>query len=780
MSLWLKNNKLVVDSLNRPIDCSTCPCVPPVPVECSEAVDAEIQAYLDIIDPDTQQHVWSLYGTYEANYTCAEWSYDTELQEWTLIRPASGYLLVALRKGQIVTDTTGCLAEKLVYAKTIYNVTTGEYKTIGCQCRISDHECKHRKTVLSDYLIAGELHVKPYAESDSGASYAPSDACEVDPCELLKLKLDAAHYWHGGQLMSEGYYDWLTASHVWQSDNYNYQPFLMAIKWEVEMSYSDSESHDPIYNLTFINCDCTSITTHTLQAGETCLEYAGICTLEDPCINLMLLHNKAEENGWLWHGEGVLAHLAKVTVNDVTTYGSWYALREQSWNYGYSEYVAYVKRMCCAETADGYWVINCECGSAGFYAKDSPVEAYWKYFDLDGVCACPWEDGHYPDRELLLTYPEDFGLMEVVWGNDNKFEYEFDTEEYNPDEGAYTVHHEGCNVCGYHYEPNQGYGGRTMYIDYRAMCFTGLSFQSDGSQGVWVRVIYPHGSQGAPYYNGYRRYFAIPANNFSYPYGIYDIATFTGTHFTPFAHDSEIYSETDGTRYLDGLDFKGFGYTWNAGGWYADMYINMCNPTETCDYNIQSESEARSEAGCDMTAPTPCITVNDKNDVHWDKPALLTPDFTVVTHDCQVRRVVPDPEDPYWYYYCYLHKWWEIGASIGQCAWSMLNVHYVETNLGFIIKGMDGYRESYVLIGVSNYPEYAWCWDEDAKNPEQEPWSGEYNDPYHWLDKTITCPADEDMHFCVGGFDIPDDSDSDESESTSDESTSISDTEESI
>lgn len=776
MPKWLKSNgKPIMDSSGRPFDCPTCPCTTPVPVECAEAVDTEVQAYLDIIDPDTQQHVWTLYGTYEAAYTCAEWAYDDSdsdgVMEWRLVHPASGYLLIALRKGQIVTDTTNCYEEKLVYAKTIYNIATGEYKTIGCQCRVSDHECKHRKTVLDDYLIAGELHVKPYDESDSGESYAPSDACEVDTCELLKLKLTTAQYWHGGTLMSEGYYDWLLAPHDWRYDNYHYQPFKMALKWSVDMSESESSSAEPIYNLTFIDCECSYITTHTLQTGESCLEYAGICTLEDPCIELMLLHNKAMENGWIWHGEGVLAHLAKREYNGTTTYGDWYELRQQYW-YSSSEYeegISYVIRMCAAETPTGYWVMSCGCGTPYYYGKNENTEGYWKYFDLEGVCNCSTSDNdeHSPTRELILSYPDDFGIIDVQYGNDSKFTYEYDTHESDPDEGSYTAHHEGCDVCGYDFEPNQGYGGRTMYIDYRALCWIGKCFDYDATEKVMVRVSYPAGSEGAPYIRNIKRYCSPPMGGSTYTWGIYDDAEFANGYLTPFVHDDDIgYTITysNGTppysRY--GFDFKGYGYTWSAGGWIADQYINVCNPTEYCDWSITSREQAESEAGCSDQQPTPCITVNDMNDVNWDKPALLTPDFTVVEHACIVREEVHDyswvdedtGEEYHWYEseWCYTHKWWEIGASIGECVWSMLNVHYVRTNEGFIVKGLDGFTESYVLIGAGNYPDYTWCWDDECKHPYVEPW-GEVYDPCHWLDKTITCPADLDMHSCLGWTD---------------------------
>jgi len=121
--------------------------------------------------------------------------------------------------------------------------------------------------------------------------------------------------------------------------------------------------------------------------------------------------------------------------------------------------------------------------------------------------------------------------------------------------------------------------------------------------------------------------------------------------------------------------------------------------------------------------------------------------------DCSVRRVYPDPDYIWEYYYAYTKKWFTVGANVGECAWYLLNVNYIRTNKGLIVKGLDGFRESYTLIGVSNYPQYACGIGEGSE---------------HWNDKVEECPADEDMHSCLGFDDwgFPEDSDS-ESESSS-------------
>ena len=763
---WIKNGKKIIDSQGRPALCGRCPCGGVS--TCEGAVDAEAARLLALVDEDTQRHVWMLQNTFTMDYQCASWLYDEENDTWTLVNPASGNLLIALYRGSNVADTAETSASLLTYAVTLSNLQTGKRRVVGCECRVSGHECMPRAVVLDDYDIAGSLAVWA---PDEGDEYTPADSCRVDTCDLLKFKLQTAQYWHGGTMLGEGYYDWLLSPQQWEPANYRYQPFLQAVKWQLSAT---------VYSITYINCDCTYISTHNLAEGETCLEYAGICTLEDPCIALMLLHNRAEQNGWLWHGEGVLVHLAKVTVNGVTTYGDWYALREQSWSGGgYGESMAYSRGMCCAETATGYWVMSCGCDTPAFYTKDDPVEAYWLYLDLEGVCACQWDNGRYPDRELILAYPDLFGIDDVVWGNDNKFEYTYDTTAYNQDDTTYTSHHAGCNTCGYHYEPISGYGGRTMYIDYRALCFTGRAFWRDGSVKTWVRVVYPYGSRGAPSSYNIRQYFAPPGNAFGLGNGIFDTAEFTGTVFTPFTRDAEIYSATDGTVNSTGVIFSGWNYAWNHDQWSTFAQVNGCQPVEELSPYTDSGDEelVREEAGCDATT-SPCIDITTTSSVNFEFSAVLSPNTTMTVHPCSVRSVrhlETGPEGDImdiWYEWFYTRKWITIGANVGTrqtqygqvCGWLMLNICYVETNLGFIVKGEQGYFETYVLPGAVNAPEAVACWPADWKEPEYDPASGTWYDPHHWLDQTITCTADEDMHFCIEGFEVPADADDEEGE----------------
>ena len=487
---------------------------------------------------------------------------------------------------------------------------------------------------------------------------------------------------------------------------------------------------------------------------------------------MMLLHNKAEENGWIWHGEGVLVHLAKIEYAGTRYFGDWYAWRETSYWNGYDENSAYEIYQACADTGNTYHLVTCGCSvvTKKKIYDDSQTESstnpanYRLYLDMDGICNCNTGGDNYPDRELLLTYPDVFGVIDTCYGNHAKFRYTYTSVGHNPDEGDYTCQSEGIDVCGQDYEPVQGHGGRTMYIDYRALCVICKGFWQDGTVMDMVRVLYPSDSEAAYWYQ-YTKRLIVPATSdaFSGRHGFYETAEFTGTYYTPFTDDTEIYHEqtcTDGSHYeRHGLKFSGWNYSWYYSGWDADMYVNGCQPTETCGWEGYTREQVEDDNGCNINVPTPCIGIGDTASHLYDKLPVLSPDFTVVDHPCSVREVVHEytmgeGEDQYTFYeyeWCAIRRWITIGVDTGSCNWLMLNVNYVRTNKGLLVKGLGGYVDSYVLLGASNYPQYTYCWypttDEDTP---------------HWNDETVVCTPHLDMLSCLGfdDWNIPEESDS--------------------
>lgn len=667
-TLWLipKNGdgqlSLIVDEYGRLVLCGECPCGEET--DCIQAVGDKVDEMLLEVDPTTQEPIWDLLGTHTCDYQCAVWEYDDENDTWSLVSQADGHLLVALPIGTVVSDTAQGSATLLVYAKTLINTQTLEKVTIGCQCRVSQHECKHSMVTLRDCNIAGQL---PVWEPDEGESYSPADGCRVDVCELLKLKLTTAQLWHGGTMMGEGYYDWLLTPQQWEPANYRYQPFLQAIKWQFSAT---------TYAITYINCDCTSISTHNLAAGETCLEYAGICTLEDPCIALMLLHNKAEANGWTWHDEGLLLHKVYAECSGTRTYGDWYDID------------SYRRCMAMAESQDTMYIVVCGCYLETLSKPATPAD-YYLYLDYPDACVC------VDKRELVLAYPEVFGVLDISYGNHSKFR--FTSSYYDPLSGW--INNTGVGICSYAAAVEGGcdsYGGniRTLsnnYIDYRCFCYVHKVLTDSCEQKVRVERIDPQGSYAGSWSGA----------------GNYDTAEFIG-HLVPFATDP---------------DFSGFGGTGVFGGQvhYWSCYIGFPPQPECYD------TDGDAQAVCARPAPSRPSSY-DCTDMTVGMPEfgvrVSPPDYTMTLVPCVVQ---PEPGSTR---YCATPAHWVIGHQVGENTWVVYREQYIETNKGWLRYGVPGYVPSFTLYGV--------------EGPATQPW--EIGSICH--DRVLVARVDESMHGC--------------------------------
>lgn len=764
MGVWTKNGKILVGNNGHPIDCDQCPCGG---LTCDEAVDREVASMLAERD-EQGRPIWSLYGTYSPDFSCAAWHYDETYGEWILDRTASGSLLVALQVGTTVTDTTNCLPSFLLYAKLLYSASQGLWHTVGCECVVQDHQCTRRKASLRDYSIAGVLPPWQLPEGTPAASYEPYMACQPDPCQVLKLKMTTAHYWHGGEWFGEGYYDWLLAPHGgWVPENINYWPFQMAIKWQEDVSESVSSSFQPTQYLTYLACDCSGIATHTIHEKEAVLEYAGACTIQEPCVDLLLLHNQAMFNGWIWHGEGALVHKATMYHNgEIVHIGDWYALRDQKWTYsydGYSEEYNYNLCLCAAETDDAYYIVNCDCYTSGqpTYKRKYDVDDYYLYLDMDGVCNCQvsHEDSR-PDRELLLAYPDVFGVVDMCFGNHAKYDYSY-SYSYEDDWGeTVSGSDSGCHTCGVIEEPTSGVHMRTMYIDYRTINVILPAFWMDGTEKLCLRVLYAPHSRAVPTrssgWNTTYYYWAEPWTRSPFtsrPWGIYDTVSFRGDYWTPFTNDPDFRYEYS----FPSTEFTGYAHYWSHAGWESDQWVNGCQKSGGCDY--YNREDAEDAAGCSASVPTPCIGVGGDNGHSWALAPLLTPDFSVADHPCQISSQTIHGEYMDITKYCIdAYRWITIGADVGtydgNCYWMLYHVQYVKTNKGYIIKGLGDYQKTYTLLGAKNYPQYTACWGQD---PEEQ---------VGWNDTILPDISDEDMHFCSNfEWELPDGSDSESSTS---------------
>lgn len=424
MTKWLKNGKPIVDANGHPIDCPTCPCGS---IECREAVDNAVNNLLTLKDEE-QHYIWALQETYTPQYTCAVWTQDAETEEWSLVSMADGKLAVAFLVGKKVSDTAGSYARFLVYAKTLYSASLDQWLTVGCECHITGHECKHRMVSLTDFNVGGLLDVYKPEESDSTQSYEPSDACKADPCDVAKLKLQSAHDWHyGGTMHGEGFYDWWTDSRHRQQD-WAMTKYLKALEWtDYEVDESDSEIHS-IRMLTYIPCACDSenLVTHTLSSNEKLHSYSGICSMESNCQTQVLfrlrtlLDEEASDSDSevpnLWEEVASVAtdFVCAVFENgqcvSPSTGNLCIAFSRPSWlTYGSVDIygVSLITGVTLRNTRTGrYRTIGCKCNYGDW--------SYWtcsqQFYEHDDVCIggiLPVAPDNCTERNACATYPCD-------------------------------------------------------------------------------------------------------------------------------------------------------------------------------------------------------------------------------------------------------------------------------------------------------------------------------------------------------------------------------------
>lgn len=686
----------------------------------------KVRYYLDIeaSDSDSENpNVWEEVASVASDFTCGTW------ENSQCVVPSSGnVVIVANRPRWMSSWGMGEHAWSFVTATTLHNTRTDAYRTIGCQCRYEYHECTLYEFDSEGYCIAGVL---PVAENTCD--------CSTEYCATTSLIFDAYAEWYDGTVYGEGF-----IQHLRPWEDYNPMSYELFHKCLVcPVSESDSSSSPQMWYAA-LNCSCVGQAhpldeSGVLGANDSVHELAGVCTNQD-CLNLITLKKTAIDKGWTWHDECILTHLAyhmewnsQTSTYDMT-YGDWYMGFTFSWSqetYYFSNLTSIYSG--CAETPDGYYVVGCNCGSVSYQDKTkldnmhniTVPSGFWWLIDFEGACNCLQFPGL--TRELLMSYPSEFGLLEYSMGNDSKYDYTnvFPQEDMAGNVIGYTTT-EGCKTVGVNH---QTYGNYTTYnslwIDYRCFCFIAKVFDNVGNEKVLVRGIYPTGSPADPkdsparYENG----------------GVYDSAEFNG-HVVPFAHDNDI---GEGTS-RGGWDFAGVGERW--GVYPSGSMVNPgTQPSEMGGYWSQEQAEIAGE--CDTNYSIQCLETWEHHDLQ--QPPLLTPNTSIVTHNCVTRF---DSEEYKWYV---IPKWWGVGYEYEPWRWQIYNVQWIYTNKGLLVRGVGGYQSSYTTAG-SSYQECDW---ENWHDPDD-------SDDGTIQPRTITCPIDEDMHSCID-FDWDDGDDSENS-----------------
>jgi len=286
---WIKNGKPVTKN-GSPVVCNECPCASQG--ECEARVSSTVSALLEEIDPNTQQTIWQLVGSYTSTFVCAQWEEESNSggqSTWRLVSPSQGTLLMAVKHNGLVEFDYDPVA--FISATVLYNMVDGYYKIVGCKCSVLDHACVLQFATLDNFDIAGLVPVYvPEDGSDSDSSpdwgtYEITDVCRLDQCESYKTWLTAFHNWYGGELHGEGFVDWWDGGHPETEWNliewYHISKHLMAWVYQT----ADCQRH-----YVSIQCPCDGLNARTLTETHRLHDFAGICDMEDNCALEVMCH----------------------------------------------------------------------------------------------------------------------------------------------------------------------------------------------------------------------------------------------------------------------------------------------------------------------------------------------------------------------------------------------------------------------------------------------------------------------------------------------------------
>lgn len=349
----------------------------------------------------------------------------------------------------------------------------------------------------------------------------------------------------------------------------------------------------------------------------------------------------------------MLIILAQAVSNGWTLYGNGFTVRKRNGGSNY-DFQTIVGCLMCAESEDRYYYITCECVSGDMSKTDAT------YIEHD-ICTC------FDIREILLAYPETFGVHDVSFGNHTIAKIAYSTPEYTWAEKAVKCSGSSKFCSGIDY--------RTMYVS-----FHDIGFYSD-------YVVY-----GFVAPDGYTQSFYDPLES------DYEI-TFDG-HGEPF-----------GT--VHGLEM--------------DFYMVFWKGSTRGDYNAMARTESfwsRSEAQNWVDEMSSTSGTTFVNNIYlgfsMEPPACPPPQLTFnPAYTYHAGYVEYDQNQDEW-----------VGhAPYNEFTGAAYCVRWIFTNRGVIIDG-DGYHDTYPILGFetclssfSNPPQSGWGYIENhcANSEEDEP-----------------------------------------------------------
>lgn len=653
---WLdRNGRKLTDANGVPYLCETCPCGE----NCSQRLAAREAAL-------RANPAYTFIRKVEVSYTCPSNGSG-----------GAGSLAVLMARN----ETWASPYRYAVKAVEFEDMATGEHITIACLCSCSGD---YSYSELEGYGIAGTVN------ASASASCTPASICDV-----YKMEIDYFASWHGGVKYGEGFFD------SYDNSNWSYTTFRKAVVYDVS-----DPGQQGTTKLAWIACGCTSRASAQWKTDIDVHFVAGMC--DSPCQDLLVLRERALQNGWTWHDGGYIVRKA-------------YCIDAQHCNVcDFYDVDSRIKCIGCADDGTNWHFVRCGCWDGiETIAKDSltpwldpmdePPEGctapsgFTDYIDYPYACGSGSGGSGCSDiRELLLDYPEMFGVEEIAWSSDQKVQVTSTWED--PSDGS--IHTTTTVTTMYSL---LGYGND--YIDYRTLCVV-----RKNCCGGWKLCAYND------------RNSRWGDECWDYP------------DYKP---------EFLGERTTWGVD-PDLGGTYNRTG-HVVAWWNGCSESFQECFDNQADAESwYQQYGRNPQKPSPCGIRDYAQEAH---ESVLTPSLELEYVEGGVEEVVHQDEweDPdgqthidTWSEWCVtVDRWCPSGGFSGYYGTAIYYVNWLYTNNGILVNGEEGYQQSITILGIGEYGGN--CMGHSGVPEQDETVNAQWYDPsFHWCDPDFVPPEEDE------------------------------------
>lgn len=654
---WLKSNgRKIMDQNGQPVLCEDCPCGE----GCEEMLGAiKTQMVSDV--------AWRLVREEQAHYECEASDSDSSILY-------SGTLVVVLPRDVTFSNDYIYAVHAIEYER----ILDGHHRVYACACKCGGD---YTYQELDNYGIADVV------VADTDEVCKPANMCAVFELELAFLAGI-----HGGRLYGEGFFDWLGTQ-----DDWHYQPFRKA--WVYDMEASDSGTPTTT-RLAWIECQCTGRASSMYKGGE--IDVHGVDYFCDtPCQDLLVLRERAVKNGWEWHDAGIIVHKAyNFGDGSQCNVCAWYDLDDR------------IRVMGAAEDSGHIYYVGCGCwNGVETISKSSwpdmiwpePPEGctpdlnFWQILDWEYACKCNGV------RELLLEFPDVFGVVSLSWGSDEKVRLTHTWDD--PMEPAPVITTQISTI-------SQLLGGDQNYIDYRTLsvvrhrCPTGYTLTAYNDQGSRWGTLSLYDGDYEPVFLGPR---------------------------TTWGQDPDVGDRT---------------------GHVVAWWMGCSEQLESCFDNQNDAENYYNQWGKNPSKPTAC-GIRD----YYQSPhaSLIEPETGLSYITGGVHEIVHQDEweDPdgethvdTWSEWCVTNdQWCPNGGFQGYYGTAIYYLNWLETNRGLMFNGVDGYHQTWTIYGIQGAKgDSTWgsCFGHSVVPNQNETLTASwYNPGFHWCIPDYVPPTED-------------------------------------